>query len=192
MLDVFDQPWTLIGAAVLVFFGVLTFRSIFPEKNSRWQWLLPLFIIAAAFGTDYLVQTDLEKINSVINTGMKAVKNEDYRTIETIVADNYSDSHHDSKASLITHCRQKLSQNLVEKNKKTGQLITISGRNATAIIFLTMTFAKDSYISQNYLSFLQMKVELYLQKQSYNNEWLITRVEIREINRQPVSWSQTR
>ena len=192
MLDVFDQPWTLIGAAVLVFFGVLTFRSIFPEKNSLWQWLLPLLVIAAAFGTDYLVQTDLEKIDAVIHTGMKAVKNENYRTIETIVADDYSDSLHDSKASLITHCRQKLSQNLVEKNKKTGQLITMSGRNATAIIFLTMTFAKDSYISQNYLSFLQMKVELYLQKQSYNNEWLITRVEIREINRQPVSWSQTR
>ncbi len=192
MFDIFEQPWTLVGAAILILFGILTFRSIFPEKRHWWQWLFPIIIVAASFGTDYLIKTDHEKINSVINAGMKAVKNKDYRTIETIVADNYSDSLHNSKASLMTHCRQKLSQNLVEKNKKTGQLITISGRNATAIIFLTMTFTKDSYISQNYLSFLQMKVELYLQKQSDNNEWLITRVEIREINRQQVSWSQTR
>lgn len=191
MFDIFEQPWTLIGAAVLVLFAILTLRSVFPEKRRWWQWLFPVIIVAVSLGADSLVQTDLEKITSVINRGMKGIKNADYKTIESIIADDYSDSLHVSKARLITYCRQKLSQNLVEKNKKTGQLITISGPNATAVVFFIITFSKDSYISQNYLSFIQMKVELYLKKQT-NNQWLINRAEIREINRQPVSWSQTR
>lgn len=191
MFDIFEQPWTLIGTAILVLFGILTFRSIFPEKRHWWQWLLPVSMAAIAFGTDYLVQTDLEKINSVINTGMKAVKNMDYRNIENIISDNYSDSLHDSKANLIAHCRQKLSQNTLEKNKKTGQLISISGPDATATVFVMMTFTKDSYISQNYLSFLQIKARLYLRKQQDDN-WLITRLEVLEINRQQVNWNQIR
>ena len=191
MLDIFDQPWTLIGAAVLIFFGVLTFRSIFPEKKSRLQWLLPLFVIAAAFGTDYLVQTDLEKIDVLIDIGIKAVANEDYRTIESLISENYSDSYHNSKESLMADCRQQLSQNLVEKSKKTGQLITISGPKAKVVVFLLITFAKDSYVSQNFVSFLQMKAEINLQKQT-NNKWLINRIEIREINRQPTGWNQIR
>jgi hypothetical protein len=191
MLDIFDQPWTLIGAAVLVFFGVLTYRSIFPEKKSRLQWLLPLFVIAAAFGTDYLVQTDLEKIDAVLNTGIKAVTEKDFQTIEAIISENYSDSYHNSKQSLIADCRQQLSQNLVEKIKKTGQLTNISVPNAKATVFIIMTFDKDSYVSQNFVSFLQMKVDIYLQKQPHN-EWLINRVEIREINRQSTGWNQIR
>ena len=108
MWDIFDQPWTLTGLAVLVFFGVLTYRSIFPEKKSRLQWLLPLLVIAAAFGTDYLVQTDLEKIDDVINTGMKAVTKKDYQAIEALISENYSDSYHNSKESLMADCRRQL------------------------------------------------------------------------------------
>jgi len=36
-----------------------------------------------------------------------------------------------------------------------------------------------------------MKVDIYLQKQTHN-EWLINRVEIREINRQSTGWNQIR
>jgi hypothetical protein len=191
MLDIFDQPWTLIGAAVIVFFGVLTFRSIFPEKKSLWHWLLPLFVIATAFGTDYLVQTDLEKIDTAIDTGIKAVTNKDYQNIEALISENYNDSYHNSKESLMADCRRHLSQNPVEKIKKTNQLINISLPNAKAAVFIIITFDKDSYVSQNFVSFLQMKVEVYLQKQTHN-EWLISRVEIREINRQSTGWNQIR
>jgi len=122
---------------------------------------------------------------------IKAVANEDYRTIESLISENYSDSYHNSKESLMADCRQQLSQNLVEKSKKTGQLITISGPKAKVVVFLLITFAKDSYVSQNFVSFLQMKAEINLQKQT-NNKWLINRIEIREINRQPTGWNQIR
>jgi len=77
MLDIFEQPWTLVGTAVLVLFGMLTFRSFFPEKRRWWQLLVPVFLTVAAFGADMLVQTDTEKINAVINTTIKAVQQED-------------------------------------------------------------------------------------------------------------------
>ena len=191
MWDIFDQPWTLTGLAVLVLFGVLTYRSIFPERKSRWQWLLPLFVIVAAFGTDYLVQTDLEKIDAVINTGMKAVTNRNYQTIETIISENYSDSYHNSKESLMADCKRQLSQNSVEKIKKTDQLINISVPNAKATVFIIITFDKNSYVSQNFVSFLPVKADIYFQKQPHN-EWLINRVEIRQINRQSTGWNQIR
>lgn len=191
MFDFFEQPWTLVGAAVLVLFGLLTYRSVLPEKRYWWQWLLPVFIVAAAFGIDYLVKTDHEKINAVINAGMKAVADEDYRAIEAVIDENYSDSYHNTKESLIAHCIRQLSQNLIEKNKKTGQLITITGPKATAALFMLTTFDKESYISQNYKPFLLIKAELHFQKQPDNN-WLISRVEVRELDRQQVNWNQIR
>ena len=89
MPDIFDKPWTLLGAAVLVLFGMLTFRSIFPEKRRWWQLSVPLLLAFAAFGVDMLVQTDLEKIHSVINAALNAVQQQDYRAIEFTIADKY-------------------------------------------------------------------------------------------------------
>ena len=192
MPDIFDKPWTLLGAAVLVLFAMLTFRSMFPEKRHWWQWLVPALLAAAAFGLDSLVRTDLEKINAIINISIKAVEEEDCDAIETIIADNYSDSYHGSKTSMLAHCRRALSQHVIEKNKKTGQLIEISEPNANATLFVTIIFDKDSSISKDYYKpFIWMKAKLYLQKQP-DKEWLISRVEVLEIDRQPVNWNQIR
>jgi len=54
-----------------------------------------------------------------------------------------------------------------------------------------MKLLGEAYVSQNFVSFLQMKAEINLQKQT-NNKWLINRIEIREINRQPTGWNQIR
>ena len=120
MFDFFEQPWTLTGVAILVLFGVLTFRSVWPEKNHWWQWLLPVFVASIAFGLDALVKTDLEKVNAVIKVTMKAVQQKDINAIEAVIADNYYDSYHNNKEHLIADCRKYLSQNPVKKIKKTS------------------------------------------------------------------------
>jgi hypothetical protein len=191
MFEIFEQPWTLVGAAVLVFFGMLTFRSFCPEKRRWWQLLVPVLITVAAFGADMLVQTDREKINSVIDTAIKAVQQEDCSAIEAIIADNYSDSYHSTKKQLLDHCRRELSKPLVEKGKKTGLLIDISDSNATAILFTKIIFDKNSYISQNYKSFLLVKARLSLRKQP-DKRWLISRIEILELDQQPTNWNHIR
>ena len=191
MFDFFEQPYTLIGAAILILFGILTFRSFCPEKRRWSQLLVSVFLTVAAFGVDILVQTDTEKINSVINTAIKAVQQEDCSAIEAVIANNYSDSYHITKKLLLDHCRRELSKPLVDKGKKTGLLIDISDSNATAILFAVIIFDKNSYISQNYKSFLLVKARLSLRKQP-DKRWLISRIEILELDRQPTNWNHIR
>ena len=191
MFDFFEQPWTLVGAAVLLLFGIFTFRSVLPEKRHWWQLLLPVFVVVAAFALDLLVQTDLEKINSVINTVIKAVEEEDCNSIEVLIAENYRDSFHATKIHLIRHCRQRLTPSLIVKNKKRASLVEISPPSATAILFMLTTFDKNSSISVNYKSFLFSKIELRLQKQE-DKTWLINRTEILELDRQPAKWNDIR
>ena len=191
MFDIFEQPWTLVGVAVLVLFGMLTFRSFCPEKRRWWQLLVPVFLTVAAFGADMLVQTDNEKINSVIITAIKAVQQEDCSAIEAVIANNYSDSYHGTKKQLLDHCRRELSKPLIDKGKKTGLMIKISDSNATAVLFAIIIFDKNSFISQNYKSYLLVKARLSLRKQS-DKRWLISRIEILELDRVPTNWNSIR
>jgi len=191
MLDFFEQPYTLIGAAVIVLFGVFTFRSVIPEKRHWWQFLLPVFIAILGIGLDILVQTDMEKINSAIKTVIKAVQEEDCDSIEALIAEDYRDSYHKTKRELISHCRRRLTPPLVEKNKKTGCLVKLSPPKATATLFMLATFDKNSYVTQNYKSFIFFKIELRFQKQP-DRTWLISRCEVLEIDKQPAKWNDIR
>ena len=191
MFNFFEQPYTLIGAAVLVLFGMLTFRSVLPEKRRWWQLLVPALVVTTAFGMDFAVRTDLEKINAVINTCIKAVEEEDCNAIEAIIAEDYRDSYHNTKRDLMRHCRTRLSQPLVEKNKKRACLVQLSPPNATATLFATIIFEKDSYVSVNYKAWLMVEARLSFQEQP-DKTWLINRIEILELDRQPASWSQIR
>lgn len=191
MLNIFEQPYTLIGAAVLVLFGMFTFRSVFPEKRQWWQLLVPVLIAGAAFGLDALVPTDLEKINATINKAVRAVRDEDCSVIAQLLAENYSDSFHGTKAELLAHCRGVLIPPLVQKHTKNGVLVEVASPKATVTLFTILTFDKGSYISQNYKSFLMTKSRLTLQKQP-DGRWLISRIEVLELDRQPANWGQIR
>ncbi len=190
MFNFFEQPWTLLGAAVLVLFGVLTFRSIFPEKRRWWQLMLPALVALAAFGLDLLVQTDLEKIRALVKTGAKAVEEENCNAIAQIISDNYRDSYHNTKTELMSHCRLKLSQALIEKNRKIGLLIEISSPNATVTLTIITHFDKQSDIYKEFFKpFMIIKTRLYLQKQR-DKRWLLRRVELLELDKQPTNWQQ--
>jgi hypothetical protein len=191
MFDFFEQPYTLIGTAILLLFGIFTFRSVLPEKKHWWQLLLPVIVAVAAFGLDLLVKTDLEKINSTINTVIKAVEEENCNAIEAMIAEHYQDSYHGTKMHLMRHCRKRLTPSLVEKNKKRASLVELSPPNATATLFMLTTFEKNSSISVNYKSFLFSKIELHFQKQQ-NKTWLINRAEILELDKQPANWNDIR
>ena len=191
MFDIFEQPYTLIGAAVIVLFAMLTFRSVFPEKRRWWQLLVPVLTAGAAFGVDALVPTDLEKINATLDKAIRAVQDEDCNAVAHILAENYTDSFHGTKADLLAHCRSVLKPPLVAKHKKNGVLIEIASPKATATLFTILTFDKSSYISQNYKSFLWTKSRLTLHKQP-DGGWLISRIEVLELDQQPAGWRQIR
>jgi len=195
---VFEQPWPLLITAGFVLLLVLILRSIFPQNRRWWQWLLPALFAAAAFGLDFLVETDREKISAVISTGVKAVEKENPDAIEALIADNYRDSFHGTKDDLMRDCRIRLAEPLVEKNIKKILSIEISPRSgealredesptATAVFTVRMLFDKRSYVYQSFKEQLHVKAEVSLQKQS-DGTWLITSAEILALDLRPVNW----
>lgn len=192
MFNIFEQPWTLLIIAILVLLVVLMLRRILPEKKHWGQWLLPAFLAVAAFGFDLLVKTDLEKINAVINTGIKAVEEENSDAIEAIISDNYHDSYHNTKEDLMEHCRRRLLGPLVAKNKKRPPIIEISPPNATVVVTVIVHFEKQSYVYTEFNKpFMRTKVKLDLQK-GQNKRWLINRAEVLELDRIRANWRDLR
>jgi len=192
MFDFFEQPYTLIGGAVLVLFGVLTFRSVLPEKRRWWQWLLPVFLVGSAFGLDALVETDSEQIDAVIDAGIAAVGTRSIGGIERIISPNYKDSAHGSKERLLSYCRQAVAQNQVVKATRKGdKKANLSASSVTATVFIQMVFDKDSYFAENYKPSAQIKLDVTFEKHA-GPGWLVRCVELRGIDGQSMSWRQVR
>ena len=191
MFDFFEQPWTLIGAAVMALFGVFTYRSVVPEKQNRRQWLLPLAVLVLAFGLDYIVKTDREKVNGLVNTIAAAFEAEDSAAIQAVIADDYSDSFHSNRAELMAHCRRILPGLHLEKVTVTSRRLQISAPTARATVFATATFGQESWVTQGYKSFLFFKGDLHFHKQP-DKSWRITEIIPREIDKQPITWRQIR
>jgi hypothetical protein len=191
MFNFFEQPWTMLGIAIIVLFVILTYRSVVPEKRRWWQLFIPLLIAAAAFGTDALVKTDPERIEAAIDTGIKAVEREDFSTAESCISRNYRDSLHGSKEQLIAHVQNELHSNAVEKAKRTNLKIDVSGNKAKAFLFMSIKLNENSSISKSYgIPKFKIKLDVSFVKQS--DKWLINGVEIRSVNQQQVRWSQVR
>jgi len=189
MFYIFEQPWTLLIAGILALVVILIAHRIWPGNRRLWQWLIPILLITAGFGLDLLVQTDAEKIKAVIKTGVKAVEEENPDVIEAIISDNYSDSYHPTKEALVSHCRARLSEPLVDKSYKTILEIDISPPTATVIFTVRIVFDKQSYAYQGFKRETFTKTKLDLQKEP-GNRWLISRAEILEIDRHPANWKQ--
>jgi len=191
MLNIFEQPWTLLIAAVLVLFVMLIVRAVLPAKRHWWQWLVPVLVATAAVGLNLLVQTDTEKIKAVIKTATKAVEEENPAAIEPIISPNYRDSYHGTKTRLISHCRARLAEPLIEKNITRISQVDIRDAKATAVFTVRIVFDKRSYVYQSFKQLTLIKVRTELQKQR-DGRWLISRAEIVAIDRQPAKWQHIR
>ena len=152
MWDFFEQPWTLLGAAVIVLFVVLTVRSVLPEKRRPWQWLLPLAVAALALGLDILVVTNLERIHATMKSLLQAVEEEDCQRVALHIDRDYSDSRYGGKTELIAHCRQEFDGPTVQKIKQLSDTVEISGRQAEVTISLFLRFEEASRIAKQYKS----------------------------------------
>jgi len=190
MWNVFEQPWTLLGAAVIVLFVVWTIRSVWPEKARFWQWLLPLSVAALAFGLDQAVATDLEKINAIVKAGVRAAENEDCMALARLIASDYEDSRHKSKEELIAHCRSRLTSPSIEKVSRIASDVKITPPQAVATFTIILRFHKDSYWAKAYKPSAIVVLEFHLRKQP-DNSWLVRRAEVREVDKMPVNWSST-
>jgi len=189
MWNIFEQPWTLTGAAVLTLLAVLTVRSVWPEKHRLKHFLAPLVTLGLAFGLDYLVQTDIEQVHRTLGIVTAAVENEDYDAIDRALAPDYSDSFHQDKAAILARARKYMGLSHIEKTQRIGLAVRLDGDNATALLTVVVRFTGDSYVAQSYKPAVLLKMRVYLREQS-NGDWLVHSSELLEVDRQPMTWRQ--
>ncbi len=188
MFQIFEHPWGLLITAAVVVLILLIIRSFSPDKHRRWQWFLPLLIVAAAFGLDHFIQTDAEKIKALIKTAVTAFEEENPDAIEQLISPYYHDSFHGSKQHLMSYCRATLSRPLVEENITRIGKIEFSSPNTTATATFTVRirFDQESYI-YSFKREMFTRVQLNLQKEP-DNRWLINRAEILAVDLQQAGW----
>jgi len=186
MFNIFEHPWTLLMTAAIVSAAVWICIATIPKKKLRWPWLLPLFIATTAPALDRMVQTDTEKITLVIKTASFAAENENIAAIDAFIAENYQDSIHQSKFRLMRHCKAILSRPLVKKNITRISSIDLTGPKAAVIFSVRTVFDPHSFMYQSYKQQMLFKVQAELQKT--NSKWLISRIEILNIDLQPAGW----
>lgn len=186
MFDFFEQPWTLLGAAVLVLLGMLTYRSV-TDKRRAWHLVLPILIAAAGFGLDALVATDLEQVRAAIGRVLQAAEDEDCDAIARMIASDYADDVHRTKDSLMTRCRQELDGPTLLRVKKLNDQVELSRRQATVRLSIRARFEDDTRVAREYKRSMRMLVEMVLDRQP-GGAWLIRRADLLEIDTIPVSW----
>ena len=148
MWNLFEQPWTLVGISVLVLFGVLTFRSVWPEKRKFWQLLVPLAVAGSGFALDGLVVTDLESIQKTMKALLVAVTNEDCDAVAKWIAPDYSDIRHASKAALLKQCKEQLNGQTIAKIDTIGKEIDRTENQAKVTLVLSVKFDEQSAIAK--------------------------------------------
>jgi len=183
------QVVLVVAIAALLTLQII--HIILTYERHLWHWFLPIVLVLAAFGLDSLVQTDLEKINTLIRTARKAAEQEDFDAIEALISADYSDSFHNAKVDLMNHCRRLLSEPLVEKTRKMSLEVDISSPKAEATLVAVIHFEKQSRVYREYRPFVIFKIKLDLQK-GQDKRWLIHRTEVLEIDRRPVKWRDIR
>jgi hypothetical protein len=187
---ILESPWPLLTVAIILLAIVVVVRQTWPYKRRWWQLLLPLILAVAAVGLDRFVETDYEKIESVIDTGIRAVIAQDLGQIDRIISPDYADSARRSKAGLMAFCGDLLSQPLAERIKKLQEQINVSGQQANAEVSVRVHLQQQNvYATAGTLMFVKMK--LYFAQVPYG-KWLISRVEVITVNNQPLNWGSFR
>jgi len=187
MYNIFEKPWTLLIVAVVVLLIIYIIRAFKPEKRQWWHLFIPIMIAISAFVIDIFVETELENINSIIKSCIKASRNEDADTIDTFIASDYHDSQHQSKQEIMIYCKAIFSEPAVERFVKLNQSIELSSSNATVLIKGFLFFDKESRFYKELKPAMTIKLELGLKKYS-NKKWQINRAEILEIDEQTIDW----
>ena len=187
MWNVFEQPWTLLLIAALVLLATAIARAFFLKNKTLWQWLPTIIIILAAFGLDFFIKSDFEKIKMVISAAAKAVEKENCNSLEKTLSENYADSHHRAKSSVIQKCKTILRPPLVSKVYSSFLQKNVQSDKATILLLSRVVFDEKSEV-YSFSKIMLFKTQIRLQK-GLDKNWLINSIEILEINKQPAKWS---
>lgn len=188
MLNIFQSPWPLVVVAVITWMVLVILAQSRFDIKKLWQFLVPLIIIASAFGIDYLIKTDGEKIHQLITDAKLAIVTQTPDLIEPLIADDYSDSFHTSKDKLMAHAQLVMNRDIVEKITAQFSEISIASGTATGKFSFIVKINKDSPMAM-LAGAASVKMDVTFEK-APNRNWYIKSSELTELNNQSVGWGQ--
>ena len=189
MFNIFQQPWTLVVAAIICLLIVLVFRAVSIEKKRPWQLTLPFVIVGLALGLDLIVKTDYEKINTTFNRAVDSFETKSIEQIEPVIADDYADTANDSKTFVLVYCEGLFHVAPVKKISTLSKEITIEERKAEFTAEVIVRFLEESDIAKMGKPFLFVKARLFLRKTD-DKKWLVYSSKLLELDRKSVNWQQ--
>ncbi len=183
MFNIFEQPWTMLVAAVISLLIILVIRAALPDKRRFWQFLIPAAVAAAGFGMYYFVETDAEQIASVIQQAGRAAQRGDCQAIEPLLAENYQDRYHRSKDAAMRSCKSRLSAAMIERVVVRITETEVQGAAGNTVFTARVVFEEGSQVY-----FGQMLFKLQAELSRSSGSWRITSVDLLEINNRPANW----
>ena len=190
MFNIFENPWLFLTVAFIALVVIVFIRQGWPDKRKWWQLLIPVIVAGAAFGLNYFVETDYEKVDSLIKLGTEAVIAKDIAQLDAVISPDYHSSTHRSKEKLIAFCRVLLSKPLISKARQRYKKIIVSPPEANAQLeFIVHMEEQNPYAIGGKI--MHVKMKMHFTKTSHNN-WLIDSAEILAVNNQQFNWSNLR
>jgi len=186
MWNVFESPWAIIIAAFVIQI-ILWIAAGFMSAKKRWVvWLVPAVIILLAFGLDYFIKTDSEKINNALAGIVKAGETENCPAIATFLSADYRDSLNMSKEDFMRSCKRWLDKPFIDKAVERRVSLEHDGSSASAVYTVRVLFADDSFVAREYKKLVFSEIRFELKKNGA--KWLISRIELLKLDNQPAQW----
>ncbi len=180
MLNILEQPWTMLVIGFWAELAVVIGARYWPLKVHRKHLLIGPLIIVLGFGLDYLVVTDREKIQTVVDTIVRATEEENAEQIIECIAPDYHGRLEGSRESFAQFCRRLFSQPLIETNWLRNLQLQLDKTKATVRITSLSQLDRGSQWGQ-WLPIAKTVWEVRLSKQP-DKSWLIVWIDLVELN----------
>jgi ketosteroid isomerase-like protein len=187
MTNVFESPWLLLSISLFVLVVVALIRQSNPDKGRYRLLLLPVAIAVVAIVLWLGIKTDKQKIETLLKNVRNAIVAEDADRLGALLAEDYCDRSHRSKAQLIARMRSFFRRTKIAKAPRRQRTPPdITGNTATVETLHRVHLESNSTYSQA-ASMYFVKTKFYLEK-TEDGRWQFVRTELKEVNFQPFHW----
>jgi hypothetical protein len=190
ILNIFETPWLLLMISAAVWMVISIVALMKGMENRRWRLLLPLAGVLVAFGVDYFVKTDYEKIDILATILTESAVDGDLSQLETIISEEYSDAKNKSKRHLLAFCKPIYGRGQIQKiNRKYFNITVTRPRAKCDLDMVVILDPESSYAMTGNIVALETRLHL---SRSDNGMWQIVSTEILKANNYDVSWKTVR
>ncbi len=185
---IFESPWLLLTVAGVTLIAASVVRQVKTEWG-YWPLLVPLIIAALAFGLDYIVKTDLEKVNSIISSAKNAAITGIMSDIMPFISPDYADRSYPSKEQLEVKLKKVFTNSGIKKIRTRSHVVDLKTDTANSQLHVVVHLDKNSrYAIAGSIVFVGLQFDYV----KVGENWMVKRSDIISVNDNPWSgsWKQ--